>query len=83
MNTIQYNLPVKPFSNVFYKMTDKYQDIFYKKLSNLCTKVQNVVDVSEEYEAAKFLQSVFGTDFELPPKPQSKTGTARKEYSYA
>lgn len=83
MNTIQYNLPVKPFSNVFYKMTDKYQDIFYKKLSNLCTKVQNAVDVSEEYEAAKFLQSVFGTDFELPPKPQSKTGTARKEYSYA
>ena len=81
--TIRYNLPVEPHSNVFYKMTDNYQDTFYKKWCTFCTKVQNAVDASEEYEAAKFLQSVFGTDFELPPKPQAKSGTARKEYSYA
>ena len=81
--TITYSLPVRPWSNVFYKMTEDYQDRFYKKWCTLCTKVQNAVDVSEEYEAAKFLQEIFGTDFELPPKPQAKTGTARKEYSYA
>ena len=83
LNLITYSLPVRPWSSVFYKMTEDYQDRFYKKWCTLCTKVQNAVDVSEEYEAAKFLQEIFGTDFELPPKPQAKTGTARKEYSYA
>ncbi|CDA78769.1 cyclic GMP-AMP synthase DncV-like nucleotidyltransferase [Negativibacillus massiliensis] len=81
--TIKYSLPVRPWSNVFYKMTEDYQDRFYRKWLTLCIKVQNAVDASEEYEAAKFLQEIFGTDFELPPKPQTKTGTARNEYSYA
>lgn len=81
--TIAHLLPVTPQSNVFYKMTEEYQDKFYRKWCTLCTKVQNAFDASEEYEAAKFLQSVFGTDFELPPEPQAKTGTARNEYSYA
>ena len=81
--TISYLLPVRPWSNVFYKMSVDYQDTFYKKWCTLCTKVQNAVDASEEYEAAKFLLSVFGEDFKLPEKPQAKTGTARKEYSYA
>ena len=81
--TITYSLHVRPWSNVFYKMSADYQDKFYKKWCTLCTKVQNAVDAAEEYEAAKFLQDVFGTDFELPPKPQAKTGSARNEYSYA
>lgn len=81
--TITHLLPVMPQSNVFYKMTEDYQDKFYRKWCTLCTKVQNAFDASEEYEAAKFLQSVFGTDFELPPEPQAKTGAARNEYSYA
>lgn len=81
--TISYSLPVRPWSNVFYKMSADYQDKFYKKWCTLCTKVQNAVDASEEYEAAKFLQSIFGEDFRLPEKPQAKIGTARKEYSYA
>ena len=80
---ISYSLPVRPWSNVFYKMSVDDQDRFYKKWCTLCTKVQNAVDASEEYEAAKFLQDVFGEDFALPEKPQAKTGTARKEYSYA
>ena len=80
---ISYSLPVRPWSNVFYKMTADYQDKFYKKWCTFCTKVQNAVDASEEYEAAKFLQDVFGEDFELPEKPQAKTGTPKKEYSYA
>ena len=82
-HTISYLLPVRPWSDVFYKMSEDYQETFYKKWCTLCTKIQNAVDASEEYEAAKFLQSVFGTDFELPPKPQAKTGSARNEYSYA
>lgn len=81
--TISFSLPVTPGSNVFYKMTTEYQDKFYKKWCTLCTKVQNAVDASEEYEAAKFLQDVFGEDFPLPEKPPAKSGTARKEYSYA
>lgn len=81
--TISYLLPVRPWSNVFYKMNTDYQDGFYKKWCTLCTKVQNAIDASEEYEAAKFLQDVFGEDFTLPEKPQAKNGTARKEYSYA
>ena len=80
---ISYSLPVRPWSNVFYKMSVDDQDRFYKKWCTLCTKVQNAADASEEYEAAKFLQDVFGEDFALPEKPQAKTGTARKEYSYA
>ena len=82
-HTISYSLPVRPWSNVFYKMNADYQDKFYKKWCTLCTKVQNAVDASEEYEAAKFLRDVFGEDFELPEKPQAKTGTPKKEYSYA
>lgn len=81
--TISYLLPVTPYSDVFYKMTENYQDTFYKKWSKLYNNVQNAVDASEEYEAAKFLQDVFGTDFELPSKPQTKTGNARREYNYA
>lgn len=81
--TIAHYLPVRPWSNVFYKMYEDYQDRFYKKWCTFCTKVQNAVDASEEYEAAKFLQDIFGEDFQLPPKPQAKTGTARNEYSYA
>lgn len=81
--TISYLLPVRPWSNVFYKMSTDYQDRFYKKWCTLCTKVQNAIDASEEYEAAKFLQNVFGEDFTLPEKPHAKNGTARKEYSYA
>ena len=81
--TISYSLPVCPWSNVFYKMSEEYQDRFYKKICTLCTKVQNAVDATEEYEAAKFLQAVFGEDFELPEEPKAKSGTARNEYSYA
>lgn len=81
--TISYSLPVRPWTNVFYKMNADYQDKFYKKWCTLCTKVQNAADASEEYEAAKFLRDVFGEDFELPEKPQAKTGTPKKEYSYA
>lgn len=82
-HTISYLLPVRPWSNVFYKMAADYQNKFYKKWCTLCTKVQNAVDASEEYEAAKFLREVFGEDFPLPDEPQAKNGTARKEYSYA
>lgn len=81
--TISYSLPVRPWSNVFYKMSSDYQDKFYKKWCTLCTKVKNAVDASEEYEAAKFLQDIFGDDFKLPEKPQAKNGTLKKEYSYA
>lgn len=80
---ISYDLPVKPWSNVFFKMTKYYQDIFHQKWVRLCNEIQNAVDASEDYEAAKFLQKVFGEDFELPEKPRAKTGIARSEYSYA
>lgn len=80
---ISYDLPVKPWSNVFFKMTENYQDVFHQKWVKLCNEVQNAIDASEDYEAAKFLQKVFGQDFELPEKPQAKTGAARNEYSYA
>lgn len=80
---ISYNLPVEPRSNVFFKMTENYQDIFHQKWVKLCNEVQNAVDASEDYEAANFLQKVFGGDFPLPEKPQAKTGTPRNEYSYA
>ena len=48
-----------------------------------CEKLKNAIYVTEEYEAAKFLQDVFGTEFKLPQKPNSKTGVARTENSYA
>lgn len=81
--TIEYLLPVTPYSDVFYKMNEEYQDKFYKKCCRLCEKLKNAIYVTEEYEAAKFLQDVFGTEFKLPPKPNSKTGVARTENSYA
>ena len=48
-HTITYLLPVRPWSNVFYKMSEDYQETFYKKWCTLCTKIQNAVDASEEY----------------------------------
>jgi hypothetical protein len=74
---------VTPYSDVFYKMNEEYQDKFYKKCCRLCEKLKNAIYVTEEYEAAKFLQDVFGAEFKLPPKPNSKTGVARTENSYA
>lgn len=76
-------LPVLPKTDVFYKMTASSKTTFYKKWEKLCEKVQNAVDATEEYEAAKFLQDQFGEDFKLPPEPDTNTGNAKRENSYA
>lgn len=80
---IECLLPVLPNSDVFYKMTTSSKTTFYKKWEKLCEKVKNAADATEEYEAAKFLQSQFGNDFKLPPEPKANTGYAKRENNYA
>ena len=81
--TIVCKLPVEPWSDTFYKMTESNKDIFYKKICAFYDNVNNAVLASEEYEAAKFLQKSFGEDFELPPEPITAYGKPRRENSYA
>lgn len=66
--TIEYNLPVEPYTNVFYKMTDIQMNNFKSKIDTLLSdlqKVQNEIDVIEQ---CKLLNKIFGDDFEVPEK---------------
>lgn len=80
---ITINLPVEPYTNVFYKMSEGGMDRFHKKLLRLQNVLNNAINVSEEYEASKMIREEFGNDFPLAPRPQVYTGLPRRNNSNA
>lgn len=81
--TITCNLPVIPYSNVFYKMTSSHLKTFYNRLDTAVENLREAVNLSEAYEAAKYVQKVLGSDFTIPPKEAKSADTHNKgEYSF-
>lgn len=77
------NLPVVPNSDVFYKMTDNYKITFYNRLNKAVENLNEAVNLSEDHEAAKYVQKVLGDDFTVPEKNASSFSVRNKgEYSF-
>lgn len=81
--SIVCNLPVQPYSNVFYKMTSSHMKTFYTRLNTAVENLREAVNLSEAHEAAKYVRKVLGEDFTLPPKEANNVSTKNKgEYSF-
>ncbi|MBO2683072.1 nucleotidyltransferase domain-containing protein [Shewanella algae] len=62
--TVAVNLPVKPYKNVYYKMTLAQLDNYYYKVDALLEALECARDNDSAYEASKLLRKIFG-DFPL------------------
>lgn len=83
-HVITKELPVTPKTDVFYKMKDSDEEVFYNKLVNFEDNLLNAINANEEYEAAQFIQKCLGACFLLPPKPvTSRAAQPKRENSYA
>lgn len=63
--SIETQLPVRPYKNVYYKMTLVQQDVFYKKVDSLLEALLAARDEESEHEASKIFRKIFGSDFPL------------------
>jgi len=72
MPRLKVDLPVKPYPELFQKMTSKQMVTFKERLETLLDKLQEAKDQSDPTDAAEILQSQFGSDFPIPPR--STTG---------
>lgn len=63
--TVKSDLPVNPYKNVYYKMTNKQLDKFYHKLSSLLEALEAAQNEQSEAKASKILHKVFGDDFPI------------------
>ncbi len=81
--SITCNLPVVPYSNVFYKMTANYMKTFYTRLNTAVENLKDAVNLEEAHEAAKYVRKVLGDEFTIPEKETDNTSTRNKgEYSF-
>lgn len=65
---IEVNLPVKPGTNVFSKMTDIQVTEFKKKIDSLVDDLEEVKKESDIVEQCTKLNKIFGDDFTIPAK---------------
>ena len=63
--SIDTQLPVRPYKNVYYKMTPAQQDVFYRKIDSLLEALISARDEESEHEASKIFIKIFGPDFPL------------------
>jgi len=73
--TINCNLPVMPFTDVFNNMSksNAYGVAFYKRWKKAVESLQNACNVDSEHEAAKYVQKALGDAFDIPPKEAVQT----------
>ncbi len=57
--SIEVELPVKPFKNVYYKMTLNQTDQFYEKLDALLEVLEEAKGEDSDHKASKLLRKVF------------------------
>lgn len=62
--TVAVNLPVKPYKNVYYKMTLTQLDNYYNKIAALLEALEHARDQDSAHEASKLMRKIFG-DFPL------------------
>lgn len=83
--TINCDLPVCPYSDVFYKLRNSttHMITFYKRVCKAVENLLEAINLSEEHEAAKYVVKVLGDEFEIPPKKANETSTSnKKEYCF-
>lgn len=71
IDDIEVRLPVKPYNNLFEKMTDIQKDDFKKKLNDLKDKLDEAVNETDPNKSSKILIKVFGKDFPEITKKES------------
>ena len=85
-HTIDVNLPVVPYSDVFNKMkndTGDYMETFYKRLCKMRDHLDDALSRTRDYDAAIDVRKIFGEDFTLPEKESSKeSNMSVKERSF-
>ena len=83
--SITCDLPVEPYSDVFYKMrlSSAHLVKFYKKLKRAVNNLKEALNLNEEHEAAKYVIKVLGEEFTVPEKKTRNAVTSNKlEYNY-
>lgn len=63
--SISQSIPVKPYNDLFSKMTSAQQDDFHSKLTNLKSSLAEVENTDKKAEACKVLAKIFGDDFPI------------------
>jgi len=69
--SIQVNLPVEPFNNLFEKMKNNQQKTFKERLESLESALQRTINEPDPHEASKILQRQFGEDYPEIEKDES------------
>lgn len=81
--TIICQLPVAPYSNVYYKMTSNHMLTFYNRIIEAVKNLNEAINLSEAHEAAKYVRKVLGDEFTVPAKETKNQSTRNKgEYSF-
>lgn len=72
LNTIEYNLPVDPYKNMFSKMTNKQMDQFYNKLNDLYVALCDAESKEDSHDACEILSPFFGEKFPIPESKENR-----------
>jgi hypothetical protein len=71
--TIEYNLPVTPYRNIFSKMSNGQMNSFYEKLVSLEEALNAAQDEKDSHEAGKILSpKFFGDKFPIPVSKEAR-----------
>jgi len=63
--TTSVKLPVQPYKNVYYKMTEKQLNSYYERICDLVEVLEAAESQELKCEASKLLRKIFGDDFPL------------------
>lgn len=75
---LKIELPVEPYPDLLDKMSDKQMEDFKCKLEVLLEKLEEAKEKFDLRDAAIILQSQFGKDFPVPPKPDKGKRATRQ-----
>lgn len=71
---LEVKLPVKPYTDVYCKVTNNQMEDFKKKLEDLKETLNDAIYMSDLHDATELLKKQFGDDF--PVKEQAETARA-------
>lgn len=69
VDRLKVNLPAEPHPDLFIKMTNNQMEKFKDKLNILLEKMEEAKEKADPIDAAEILQTQFGQDFPVPPRP--------------
>ncbi len=83
---ISCNLPITPYSDIFYKMRGSADHLikFYKRFEEFANNIENAFNAEHEHEAANYVVKSLGEEFEVPDKePKKDTSALKREDRFA